>query len=137
MHSSYFFTLIISGYPLQILPEKVEVLTTPVNREFVRKILPNLNWPALRAAAASLGVDSLPEVVNEELRSDDSFIDALHHILMDVHVTDGRLVCPESGQVFAVRNGIVDMMYVLVSKQDTPYRILIFFPGRIEESLVP
>ena len=45
----------------------------------------------------------------ESLLADEAFLRAMHHILLDVHVMRAELVCPESGQVFPVEDGIPDM----------------------------
>jgi len=103
---------VTSGYPLKIIPEKVEVLDSPCNREFIAELLSSINWAAFRSAAIELGIDTLPETLTAECAEDAAFIDAVHHILMDVHVIEGRLMCPESGQVFVVSNGIANMTYV-------------------------
>ena len=35
---------------------------------------------------------------------------ALHHVLFDVHILEGELVCVESGQVFPIEEGRPNMM---------------------------
>ena len=47
---------------------------------------------------------------SEELLGDLDVLKALHHLLLDVHLIEGELECPESGQRFAVTNGIPNMM---------------------------
>ena len=103
---------VTSGYPLKIIAEAVEVHDSPCNREFITELLSSLNWAALRSAALELGIDTLPEALTDECAQETAFIDAVHHILMDVHVIEGQLICPESGQVFPVANGIANMLYV-------------------------
>jgi multifunctional methyltransferase subunit TRM112 len=44
------------------------------------------------------------------LLEDDNILRVLHHLLFDMHLTEGELVCPESGQRFPVTNGIPNMM---------------------------
>lgn len=44
------------------------------------------------------------------LRADETFLRALHHVLFDVHVVEGDLVCVESGQVFPIEEGRPNMM---------------------------
>ena len=41
--------------------------------------------------------------------ADEGFLRAIHHVLLDVHVMRAELVCPESGQVFPVEDGIPNM----------------------------
>jgi len=38
----------------------------------------------------------------EQLESD-TFLKAFHHVLLEVHVEEGALVCPESGHRFVIR----------------------------------
>ena len=45
-----------------------------------------------------------------ELASDDGFLRALYHVLMDVHLVNGMLTCPDTGREFPVTDGIVNMM---------------------------
>lgn len=98
------------GFPLRIEGAKVEVRQSPCNTEFIASLIETIDWGALCAAAASLGLDSLPPQLTEELVADETFLHALHHILMDVHVTEGVLICPESGQAFPIHNGVPNMM---------------------------
>lgn len=101
---------VVTGYPLKIQADNIEVRDAPCNRDFIKDMIPNLNWPALLQATRDIGVDTLPENIEPELIEDNDFIDALHHILMNIHVLDGKLICPESNHVFEVKNGIPDMM---------------------------
>jgi multifunctional methyltransferase subunit TRM112 len=98
-----------TGYPLRIHAEKCEVRKSPCNRDFILQMIPNLDWSTLRAGARDIGIDTLPEALNDNLVQDVNFVDALHHILMDVHVLVGQLECPESGTVFPILNGVPNM----------------------------
>ena len=42
--------------------------------------------------------------------SDNDFIQALHHLLLDIHIVEGTLICPESGQRFPIHEGIPSLM---------------------------
>jgi multifunctional methyltransferase subunit TRM112 len=45
-----------------------------------------------------------------ELANDSSFLQALYHILMNVHLIKGMLTCPVTGKEFPVIDGIPNMM---------------------------
>lgn len=47
---------------------------------------------------------------NISLLDDDNVLKVLHHLLLDTHLMEGELVCPESGHRFPVSNGIPNMM---------------------------
>jgi multifunctional methyltransferase subunit TRM112 len=53
-----------------------------------------------------MGIPTLPPVLTEELAEDDEFCKALYHILMNVHLIEGALICPVTGREFPVRNEI-------------------------------
>ena len=99
-----------NGFPLAIRAEKVEVEETDFNEEFIRHMLPKIEWNALRAAAAALEVAELPEALTEALTADAGFLQVLHHVLLEVHVIQGTLVCPESGREFPIQDGVPNML---------------------------
>lgn len=57
-----------------------------------------------------MGEEGLPEEVGEEALEDQAFLERLHHILLEVHLLEGRLVCPETGRRFPVSNGIPNLL---------------------------
>ena len=42
--------------------------------------------------------------------ADANFMQALHSVLLELHVLEGSLVCPESGRVFPISDGIPNML---------------------------
>ena len=61
-------------------------------------------------AAKSVGITTLPPSLTPALSSDSSFLRALHHVLVNVHVVSGVLTCPETGKEFAISDGIANFM---------------------------
>jgi multifunctional methyltransferase subunit TRM112 len=57
-----------------------------------------------------MGISTLPPALTEELVADPTFLRALYHILMNVHLVQGMLTCPVSGREFPVQNEIPDMI---------------------------
>lgn len=78
--------------------------------EFAKNMLPALNWDTLIEGAKAMGLDSLPPSVTPELANDEGFLRALYHVLMDVHLVNGMLVCTETGKEFPVTDGIANFM---------------------------
>ncbi|PRW33595.1 multifunctional methyltransferase subunit TRM112 At1g22270 [Chlorella sorokiniana] len=99
-----------NGYPLKVEAEKVETREMDFEPDFLRHIFPRINWPALREAAAAMGVSDLPESASEELLEDDDFLKKFHHALLEVHLEEGSLVCPETGRKFPVSGGIPNLL---------------------------
>ena len=103
------------GYPLKITAIEVRVddsgeVGTDPQREiaFVKGILGMLDWKILVRAASELGLNTLPPSITEELANDESFLRALYHVLMNVHLVKGMLTCPDTGREFPVTDGVAD-----------------------------
>mmetsp|Transcript_22194 Transcript_22194/g.56891 ORF Transcript_22194/g.56891 Transcript_22194/m.56891 type:complete len:123 (-) Transcript_22194:318-686(-) len=99
-----------NGYPFKIEAKKVEEREAEFNPEFLRHIWPRLEWKALKEAAETLGQIGLPESVAEEMLQDEEFLRQLHHVLLEVHLEEGSLVCPETGRKFSVVQGIPNLL---------------------------
>ncbi|CAM9532642.1 unnamed protein product [Ectocarpus sp. 12 AP-2014] len=100
-----------SGYPLGIEVVKMEEQELEFNPDFIRNMLAKLEWDAFRAAATALEAGGeLPEEVTEEMKGDEEVLQRVHHALMEVHLVEGELVCPETGRKFPVRQGVPNML---------------------------
>lgn len=89
----------------------MEVKPVDFNPEFVARMIPKIDWSALRKAASDVGkADDLPEDVVAQYEDNEEFLKKTHHVLMEVEVIEGNLICPESGRKFPVSNGIPNML---------------------------
>ncbi|PSN53018.1 Multifunctional methyltransferase subunit TRM112-like protein [Blattella germanica] len=99
------------GYPLGIVAKDVKLLETEFNSEFVLRIIPKLDWEVLWNAADSIGHSGdLPQTLCEDYENDVDFLKKVHHVLLEVEVINGELVCPESGRKFPINKGIPNML---------------------------
>jgi multifunctional methyltransferase subunit TRM112 len=57
-----------------------------------------------------LGISTLPFTLTENLAQDPAFLQALYHIIMNVHLVKGMLTCPVTGREFPVQDGIPNMI---------------------------
>jgi multifunctional methyltransferase subunit TRM112 len=48
--------------------------------------------------------------VTEAHLEDHDFLKKLHHIMLEVRVVEGNLVCPESGRKFPISKGVPNML---------------------------
>eukprot|EP00475_Leptophrys_vorax_P031123 TRINITY_DN47075_c0_g1_i1.p1 TRINITY_DN47075_c0_g1~~TRINITY_DN47075_c0_g1_i1.p1 ORF type:complete len:123 (-),score=17.44 TRINITY_DN47075_c0_g1_i1:470-838(-) len=99
-----------NGYPLKIEAVEFEDKEAEFNPDFLRHVFPKIDWPALRDAAETLGYSELPPQVDEAMLEDDEFLRKFHHALMEIHLEEGTLVCPETGRRFPVNKGIPNML---------------------------
>ncbi len=101
-----------SNFPLNIVVAEGGILReeTEFNPDFVRNIIPKLDWGALVKASASLGVKTLPLEKPDDLLENESLLEALHAVLLDIHVNEGELVCNHCGRSYPINNGIPNML---------------------------
>ncbi|CAH0386199.1 unnamed protein product [Bemisia tabaci] len=102
---------VVTGYPLTIIAKDVKVSEVDFNQEFVSRVLPKLDWNVLWKAAERLGhVGELPQTLIENYENDPEFLKKVHHVLLEVEVINGELVCPETGRKFPITSGIPNML---------------------------
>jgi len=98
------------GFPLAIKATQIQTLNVPFNPEFVRNMLPRLEYAVLQQAAEALGFTELPTSLPPDALSNEDFLRRCHHALNNIDVVEGELVCRESGRVFPIKNGIPNML---------------------------
>ena len=101
-----------SGFPLRIEVLQKEERDAEFHVEFLVNTLGKIEWDAFVGAARSIGADDgLPKTKPEvDVSNDEAFLRAFHHALLEVHVQEGYLVCPDSGRRFPITKGIPNML---------------------------
>jgi multifunctional methyltransferase subunit TRM112 len=108
------------GYPLIIDATAVVIEESPVDRDLILATMPKLDYSALLKARSDLAdadcckdesIPALPEVLPTDLTTcDDGLIADLSRIVFDVHVMEGKLICPDTKREFIVKDGIPNMI---------------------------
>ncbi|OWM79947.1 multifunctional methyltransferase subunit TRM112 homolog A [Punica granatum] len=101
---------VTNGFPLIIEAEKVLEKPVDLNPDFLRNMFHKVEWKALVDAAKSLGYSELPESVDPAMLESPEFLHRFHHALLELHLEEGALVCPETGRKFPVNKGIPNML---------------------------
>ena len=99
-----------NGFPLAIEAEKVVEKEVDLNADFLRNMFAKIDWPALVAAARALGYAELPDAADPSMLDSHDFLGRFHHALLQLHLEEGALVCPETGRRFPVSKGIPNML---------------------------
>ncbi|KAI4522338.1 hypothetical protein EV122DRAFT_225338 [Schizophyllum commune] len=97
-----------NNFPLRFSDVQIELRDAEFNPDFLRGFLPKIEWQALVDAAKELGDTSLPNEIPEMM--DDEFLQALHHVLLEIHVEEGVMTCPNCGHKYPISNGIPNML---------------------------
>ncbi|XP_059460829.1 multifunctional methyltransferase subunit TRM112 homolog A [Corylus avellana] len=101
---------VANGFPLGIEVEKVIEKQVELSADFLRNLFPKIEWKALVDAARTMGYAELPEEVDSSMLDSNEFLTKFHHALLELHLEEGALVCPETGRRFPVTKGIPNML---------------------------
>ncbi|KAE9411492.1 Trm112p-domain-containing protein [Gymnopus androsaceus JB14] len=106
-----------NNFPLQFQNVQIELKEAEFNPTFLETFMPKLEWKALvdsaKEASATisryiLGNTSLPLEQPEML--DEEFLKNLHHVLLEIHVEEGIMICPNCKHNYPISNGIPNML---------------------------
>ncbi|SCV69654.1 BQ2448_1048 [Microbotryum intermedium] len=107
---------------------RIELIDQDFNEDFVRGFLSRLEWDALRTSAQQSGGWYKPELGDQQLGDtslpterpefDDpqavplDLIQKLHHVLLEIVVMEGEMVCPSPacGHIFRIKDSIPNMV---------------------------
>ncbi|KAF8548811.1 Trm112p-domain-containing protein [Imleria badia] len=94
-----------NNFPLLLKDVQIELREQEFNHDFIKNILPRLEW---RALVRQLGDTSLP--LEQPEMTDDEFLQKLHHVLLEIHVVEGVMICPNCKHSYPISNGIPNML---------------------------
>ena len=92
--------------PYQIEIEDMEVIETDINEDFIRHLMPSLDWNGLLIAAKAIGIEAFPECYDDSLLEDEDFVKAMHYLLFDVHIVSGYLINSYNNKKYKIENSI-------------------------------
>lgn len=99
-----------NGFPLRIEVEKAMEKQVDFNPDFLKNMFSKVHWKALVDASRIMGYAELPEEADRSMLDSDEFLRNFHHALLELHLEEGALVCPETGRRFPVNKGIPNML---------------------------
>lgn len=100
---------IVNGFPMKVEISDMEVIETEFNIEFMRHVLPSLDWAGVLLISTAVGFQGLPISYDDSILNDETMLRALHSLLNDIHIKSGFLICPESDRRFPIVNGIPNL----------------------------
>ncbi|PIA52154.1 hypothetical protein AQUCO_01000199v1 [Aquilegia coerulea] len=101
---------VANGFPLGLEVQKFVEKQVDFNPDFLKNMFPKIEWKALVTAAKTMGYAELPEEVESSMLESEDFLQKFHHALLELHLEEGALICPETGRRFAVTKGIPNML---------------------------
>ena len=100
---------VTKGYPLKIVAESVETVDSDqtFDPEVTKTLLGRLDREGLKSAAKDL---QAAELDFESESQDDAMLEKIHQFIFNLSIQEGKLICPESGREFAIKDGIPNML---------------------------
>ncbi|KAL4586526.1 hypothetical protein LXL04_011162 [Taraxacum kok-saghyz] len=99
-----------NDYRLKIEVKRVTIKEDYFEPDYLRELLPVIDWKGLVYASKMLGYTDLPdEFPNESMLDSEDFLKKFHHALLELHLEEGALICPETGRRFPVKRGVPNM----------------------------
>jgi len=101
-----------ANFPLRIEVAEggIKQEVTEFNAELAARLLSKLDWDALRQTATELGIAELPAALPANPSADEAFLKSVHDLVMDIHIVEGALVCPNCARSYPIKKGIPNML---------------------------
>jgi len=109
-----------NGYPLAIEATKIVYEESPIDKELIKQILQKMNYSVLKTsiqeiaplcAKSDILIDEVPDQLQDmNTEIDTKTMENIHKVLFDIHVTEGALICPDTGRRFPIVQGIPNMV---------------------------
>ncbi|KAJ2662460.1 hypothetical protein IWW48_001869 [Coemansia sp. RSA 1200] len=96
-------------FPLRFKDVQLEQIDAERNDEFLVRMLPRIDWPALSKTTKELDI-ILPETVPGNPENDEEFLQALHTAILETHIKQGSMLCDGCGHEYKITNGIPNML---------------------------
>lgn len=101
---------VTNGFPLRIEVEKMVEKEIDFNPDFLKNMFHKVQYKALVDASKIMGYADLPNVAEPSMLESEEFLRKFHHALLELHLEEGSLICPETGRKFPVNKGIPNML---------------------------
>ncbi|GAA5814609.1 hypothetical protein MFLAVUS_008108 [Mucor flavus] len=99
-----------NNFPLRFEDVQVELIEADFNPEFLSNMMNKIEWDALYNTAIQLGINTLPAQLPEDAEENEEFLKLVHNVLLETHVQQGQMVCPNCAHVYKIRDGIPNML---------------------------
>ncbi|KAF7640418.1 hypothetical protein Mgra_00000238 [Meloidogyne graminicola] len=110
--SSKFLKGVKTGFPLILRVTKIELGETENAEQFVKQIMPRLDYNAFRDAAQVLDNEQAVELPSDLPKHIEIIIFnfEMYSLLVGVEIMEGEMECPETHRIFPINEGIPNML---------------------------
>ena len=101
----------INNFPLKIISSNSKIINTDFNQDLIKKFLKKLDLPALTQAAKDLEIYKFDlEKLNEDELNTLETLRYIHHLIFEVQIVEGKLLCNNCKREYLINNGIPNLV---------------------------
>ena len=97
------------NFPLVLQANEITEESSEFNQELTLKMLNKIDWRVFHQTLENLG-HSLPEELNQEDRSNEALLQRIHHLMFNIIITTGTLICQNCNRAYPIDKGIPNML---------------------------
>ena len=98
-----------NNYPLIIKPSNIKETQVEFDEEFTKKWFDRQDKRGLNQFCKDLGIVKFDLTnIDDKLKQDNQFLNYIHHVLNEIIVEEGTLVCPNCGREYPINKGIIN-----------------------------
>jgi multifunctional methyltransferase subunit TRM112 len=83
--------------------------STEFNPALTQKMLGKIDWKVFARTVETLG-HTLPEELSADDQANESLMQRIHHLLFNLNIVSGSLVCQNCGRVYPIDKSIPNML---------------------------
>ncbi|KAL4913183.1 hypothetical protein BDW62DRAFT_168824 [Aspergillus aurantiobrunneus] len=100
-----------AAFPLHFRDVELELQDVDFQSDFIRNIIPRVDWEGLHKMANELNFPNIPETKPEgEALENEKLLRDLHRLLLETQVAEGKLICGNCGHEYMVKEGIANFL---------------------------
>ena len=97
------------NYPLIIKPLNVKETQVDFDEELTKIWFDRQDKRGLNQFCKDLGIVKFDLTnIDEKLKEDNQFLTYIHHILNEIRIEEGALICPNCGREYLINKGIIN-----------------------------
>ncbi len=98
-----------NNYPLIIKPSNIKETQVEFDEEFTKIWFDRQDKRGLNQFCKDLGIVKFDLTnIDDKLKQDNQFLNYIHHVLNEIIVEEGTLVCPNCGREYPINKGIIN-----------------------------
>ena len=99
------------NYPLIIKPLNTKEIEVEFDENLTKHWFDRLDKRGLNQFCKDLNIVKFDLAnIDDKLKEDNQFLTYIHHVMNEISIEEGTLICPNCGREYAIKKGIINMV---------------------------